>query len=74
MLNDLSRYIFPRGKQGKLQLRVPVPRPLHGRFLHPRTGKLCKELTRKLGTTDREHAVKVRSPNTRRVGEAISSL
>jgi integrase len=61
-VNDLSRYIFPRGKQGMLQLRVPVPRALHGRFLHPRTRKPCKELTKKLGTTDRTLAVKVGRP------------
>jgi integrase len=57
-LLDLSPYLTRRGLNGKWQLRVPVPRPLHGKFLHPNTGRLCKELTKALDTTDRALAVK----------------
>ena len=57
-LLDLSTYLVQRRSNGWWHLRVPVPRPLHGRFRHPRTGNPCKELIRSLKTTDRTLAVR----------------
>lgn len=59
---DLSRYLEQRGLCKHWWLRVPVPRPLHGKFLHPEKGTPSKELIKSTKTSDRGLAVKIARP------------